>query len=125
MTHLSKIDFTAYFADGARDQEARTIQPAVLHPVALSARMTAPPDGSNIDNYLYVTLAGAERDDPSQPDGECRPAEELTPTSLVLTIGSVTLRTSNDDEGSLMRHPSIYGCHGTVLVESAPHPPVA
>jgi len=114
-----RVEFAAYFADGSRDVAARNNQPIVLAPVTLVPGMTAPPEFTDIDHYLFMALAGAERDDPTQVDGTCRPADELSPSKLVLTVGTVSVKTPNSDLGTPSRAPSIFGCHGKVLLEAA------
>jgi hypothetical protein len=119
-----RVAFTAYLSDGTRDLAAQNNQAVVLRFFVMRPGMVAPPEFSEIDNYLFFILAGVERDDPAQPDGVCRAADEVAPSRLVLTIGTLALETPNDDKGNPMRNPWIYGCHGKVLLESA-HLPVA
>ena len=120
------VTFTAFFADGTIDPNARPNRP--LPPVALTlpARMIRPREGADPAGYLVATLIGPERDDPAQPDGSCRAQDELTPATLVLSIGRVTLRIRNQDPTSPTgqgRFRAVYGCHGRVLLEdlTSPH----
>ena len=119
------VTFTAFFADGTTDRNARPNRPLTPLSLTLPARMIQPPEGADPSRYLVATLMGPERDDPAQPDGSCRPQDELTPATLVLSIGRVTLRIRDLDPASptgLGISRAVYGCHGRVLLEDLTGP---
>jgi len=117
------VTFTAFFADGTADLNARPNRPLRPLNVTLPARMIQPREGAVPSRYLVALLMGPERDDPAQPDGLCR--DELAPATLVLSIGRVTLRIRNLDPASPARRGisrAVYGCHGRVLLEDLTGP---
>lgn len=119
------VTFTAFFADGTTDPNARPNRPLTPLSLTLPARMIQPPEGADPSRYLVAILMGPERDDPAQPDGSCRSQDELTPATLVLSIGRVTLRIRNQDPASpasLGISQAVYGCHGRVLLEDLTGP---
>jgi hypothetical protein len=119
------VTFTAFFADGSTDLNARPNRALTPLGMTLPARMIQPPEGADPSRYLVATLMGPERDDPAQPDGSCRPQNELTPAILVLSIGCVTLRIRNLDSASpagLGISRAVYGCHGRVLLQDLTGP---
>ena len=65
---------------------------------------------------VTLLLSGAARDDPTQPDGMCRAAEEETPSRWGGTIGSVVLQFPNLGDPGPNNIPSVYGCHGAIGV---------
>jgi hypothetical protein len=64
---------------------------------------------------------GPERDDASQPNALCRQQDKRAPATLELIIGSVRLSVPNQDAGSV-QVTAVYGCHGTVLLETVEPP---
>ncbi len=119
------VTFTAFFADGTTDLNARPNRPLTPLNMTLPARMIQPGEGADPSRYLVALLMGPERDDPAQPDGLCRAQDELTPATLVLSIGRVTLRIRNLDAASPARlgiSRAVYGCHGRVLLEDLTGP---
>ena len=119
------VTFTAFFADGSTDLNARPNRPLTPLSMTLPARMIQPPEGADPSRYLVATLMGPQRDDPAQPDGLCRPRDELIPATLVLSIGRVALRIRNLDPASpasLGISRAVYGCHGRVLLEDLTGP---
>lgn len=119
------VSFTALFADGAADLNARSSQPLPPLAVTLPAHMIRPREGADPSAYLVAALMGPERDDPEQLDGLCRPQDDLTPTTLVLSIGRVTLRIPNHDPAVPPGHGSsraVHGCYGRVLLEAVAGP---
>ena len=119
------VAFTAYFADGSADRNARPNRPLTPRNVTLPARMIRPREGADPSRYLVALLLGAERDDPARPDGLCRAQDELTPVTLVLSIGRVTLRVHNLDAAAPVApgvSRAVYGCHGRVLLEDLTGP---
>lgn len=117
------VIFSAVFGDGSADPNARPNQPLGPLAVTLPARMVRPREGADPSGYLWATLMGPERDDPTQPDGSCRRQDELTPSTLVLSIGRVTLSVRNLDPASNTRsNVAVYGCHGRVLLEDLTGP---
>lgn len=115
------VGFAAYYSGGIRDLNAGLVQPLTSGLVRLPAFMLPPRDGQDLSGYLTAYLAGAERDDSSQPNGLCRKQDEGTPAALVLTIGALSVRTANSDPGSV-QVTSSYGCHGRVLLEDLQGP---
>jgi len=115
------VTFAAHYADGARDDDAvanRSVRPVSL---TLPSGMAAPRNGADPSAYLIARLMGPERDDPTQPNGSCRPQDERTPATFVLSLGSVTVRVTNNDPSS-SQNTSVYGCHGAVLLEGVQLP---
>jgi hypothetical protein len=119
------VTFTAFFADGNADPNARPNWRLTPLGVTLPAHMIQPPEGADPSGYLVATLMAPERDDPAQPDGLCRPRDEMPPAAFVLSIGRETLRIRNLDPASpasLGRSRAVYGCHGEVLLEDLTGP---
>lgn len=119
------VTFAAFFADGTTDLNARPNRPLAPLNMTLPARMIQPREGADPSKYLVAALMGSERDDPARPDGLCHPQDELTPATLVLSIGRVTLRIRNLDPASpasLGISRAVYGCHGQVLLEDLTGP---
>jgi hypothetical protein len=119
------VNFTAFFADGTIDLNARPNRPLPPLALTLPAHMIRPREGADLSGYLVATLMGPERDDPAQPDGSCRPRDELTPATLMLSIGRVTLRIRNQDPASPAirgMNRAVYGCHGRVFLENLTGP---
>lgn len=116
------VGFSALLASGAVDPVATANRPVQLATVVLPARMPAPTAGQGEDRYLVADLMGPERDDPAQSDGLCRAADKVTPKTLLLSIGPVRLSVRNLDRWSHPDVPSIYGCHGRVLLEDVRGP---
>jgi hypothetical protein len=115
------VGFAGYDPDGSRDANAGLAHPIASQITRLPAAMHQPRDGQDLSGYLVVYLMGTERDDPAQPNGLCRRQDEGTPATLVLSIGSVTVRTANSDPGSV-QVTGVYGCHGRVLLEDLQGP---
>jgi hypothetical protein len=92
------VGFAAYYPGGVRDPNATVVQPITSGLVRLPAFMLPPRDGQDLSGYLTGYLAGA-----------------------VLSVGSVTVRATNSDPGSV-DVTSIYGCHGRVLLEDLQAP---
>jgi hypothetical protein len=111
-----RVGFAGYYADGSQDRNAVMEHPMGSGFITLPGTMPPPRDGQDTSDYLVALLMGPERDDATQPDLLCRPQDEGTPAALVLSIGSVTVRTTNKDPRSV-QITSIYGCHGRVLLE--------
>jgi hypothetical protein len=64
-----------------------------------------------------VLFRGYERDDPHQPNGLCRPQDEVMPTTLRLTVGTLVLYVRNYDPAASIRpfdKKGVYGCHGGI-----------
>ena len=61
------VTFTAFFAGGATDQNARTTLQHLA--VTLPARMTRPGEGADPSRSLTAYQMGPERQDPAQPNG--------------------------------------------------------
>ena len=116
-----RVRFAGYYPDGSRDPNAVTEHPMTTGRITLPSNMPAPRDGHDLSDYPAALMMGFERDDPDQPDALCRSQDEGTPALLVLGVGSVTMRTANEDPGS-GRITSIYGCHGRVLLEDLQRP---
>lgn len=119
------VAFTALFADGTTDPKAGLNRPLPAVAVTLPAGMIPPREGGDPARYLTALVMGPERDDPAQPDGLCRSLDELTPATLVLSIGRVTLRIRNQDPASPATRGisrAVYGCHGQVLLEDLAGP---
>lgn len=115
------ITFTAYYAGGAFDRNAMANRPVQPLSARLPARMPRPHDGADPSAYLIAFLMGPERDDPTQPDALCRTQDTLSPATLVLSIGTVTVRVANNDPGAV-QNTTVYGCHGRVLFEDVRGP---
>lgn len=115
------VSFAGYYPDGSRDPHAGLAHPIVGGTITMPSAMRSPQDGQNLSGYLVGYLMGTERDDSAQPNGLCRRQDEGTPATLVLSIGSVTVRTANSDPGSV-QITSVYGCHGWVLLEDLQAP---
>jgi hypothetical protein len=111
------VAFAAYYADSSLDRNAIINGAITVAPVTLPSNRPTPRDGKELSGYLMGFLMGPERDDPTQPNALCRPRDEGTPATLVLTIGSISLRVTNHDAGSA-QITAVYGCHGSVLLES-------
>jgi hypothetical protein len=65
---------------------------------------------------------GFERDDPHQPNGLCRPQDELMPTTLRLTVGTLVLYVRNYDPAASIRpfdKKGVYGCHAGIYLVQA------
>lgn len=119
------VTFTAVFAGGTIDPKARPSRPLAPLAVTLPGHMLRPGEGADTSGYLVATLMGPERDDPTQPDGSCRSQDELTPATLILSIGPVILRIRNQDPAALTGQGlsrAVYGCHGQVLLEGLAGP---
>jgi hypothetical protein len=66
-----------------------------------------PPAG---DSWVALILSGNERADPSQPNGLCRPADEITPHYWRITVvGHPYLVRNLARDGADV--PRLYGCH--------------
>ncbi len=120
------VSFTALLADGTRDTNAAAnvaLPPPPLA-VVLPARMTPPAEDSDPAGYLAALLSGFIRDDAQQPDGLCRPQDELTPSRFVLSIGDLTLEVPNQNAAGPDRGGPgpLYGCHGNVVLEQVKGP---
>jgi hypothetical protein len=113
-----------FFANGATDPEVQPNQPLPPLTVTLPAHMRPAKEGADPTPYLVAFLDGPERDDPTQPSGLCRPQDELTPATLDLSIGDVTLVVPNQDPAAagLGEIHAVYGCHGRVLLEDVTAP---
>lgn len=116
-----QVSLAGYYADGSKDHNAVMAHPIVTGFITLPSRMPPPRDGQDQSDYLVAFMMGTERDDRAQPDALCRPHDEGTPSALVLSVGSMTIRTTNMDAGSAQVR-SIYGCHGRVLLEDLQGP---
>lgn len=117
------VTFTAYTSSGARDPQAKTVATDVSVSGTLAADMAPYRDGADLTGYVAATVMGAERDDPGRPDGLCRKTDELTPDTLVLGIGRLTLRVANLDSGrGGTTARSVYGCHGKIYLEQVASP---
>lgn len=110
------VSFAGYYSDGSRDPKAVPVRAITSGVIRLPGNMRPPRDGQDLSGYLAAYLMGPERDDSSQPNALCRRQDEGTPAILVLTIGSMTIRTANSDPGSV-QVTGVYGCHGQVLLE--------
>jgi hypothetical protein len=120
--HLhGQVSFAGYYVDGSRDPYAVTAHPITSGVITMPGTMPPPRDGQDQSDYLVAFMMGPERDDANRPAALCRPQDEGTPEALVLTIGSVTIRTTNKDPGAA-QVTSIYGCHGRVLLEGLQGP---
>jgi hypothetical protein len=115
------VSFAGYYPDGSRDPNAVPVRAITGGVIRLPGNMRPPHDGQELSGYLTAALMGPERDDSSQPNALCRRQDEGTPAVLVLSIGSVTVRTTNSDPGSV-NVTSVYGCHGWVLLEDLQGP---
>jgi hypothetical protein len=115
------VAFTAVFAGGAIDPNARPSRQLAPVAVMLPGHMLRPGEGADTSLYLVATVMGPEGYDPAQPDGSCRSQDELTPATLVLSIGPVILRIRNQDPAALDNR-AVYGCHGQVLLEDLAGP---
>jgi hypothetical protein len=118
------VTFAGFFANGATDPEVQPNQPLPPLTVTLPAHMRPAKEGADPTPYLVAFLDGPERDDPTQPSGLCRPQDELTPATLDLSIGDVTLVVPNQDPAAagLGEIHAVYGCHGRVLLEDVTAP---
>jgi hypothetical protein len=114
------VAFAAYLPDGFRDPAAETNGTVSFRPTTLPPNMTAPPDNADPSDYIFAGLMGSERDDPTQPNGLCRPQDEQTPATLALSLGTASLEVRNYAAGSPVK--AIYGCHGRVLLEGVTGP---
>lgn len=112
--------FAAYYANGSPDQNAGASGNAGPVDVLLQPRMNAYVDFSDDSTDLSAVLQGAERDDPSQPNGQCREQDKLTPAILNLRIGGISLRVPNHDPNG--DNKAIYGCYGQVQLNSIQGP---
>lgn len=119
-TLRGRVAFAAYLSDGSPDPGAVINGTVTFSPTTLPANMPAPQNNADPSNYLVAALMGPERDDPGQPNGLCRSQDELTPATLALTLGTVSLRLRNQDADSQVK--AIYGCQGRVLLESVTGP---
>jgi hypothetical protein len=119
-TLRGQVAFAAYLADGSRDLGAVTNRTVSFPPTTLPANMRAPANNADGSGYTIAGLMGPERDDPAQPNGVCRSQDELTPDTLELTLGTMSLRAPNHDANSDVK--AIYGCHGRVLLEDVTGP---
>jgi hypothetical protein len=115
-----QVAFAAYFASGSRDPAAVVNGTVSFPPTTLPAHMPAPGSTSDPTTYLVATFIGPERDDPAQPDGACRAGDELTPATLELTLGTVSVRVRNQAANSDVK--AMYGCHGQVLLAGVAGP---
>jgi hypothetical protein len=115
------VRFAGYYPDGSRDSHAVMAHPLTSAVVTLPSNMPPYRDLQDQSGYLAALLMGPERDDPSQPNALCRPQDEGTPAVLVLSLGSVTIRATNEDRES-PQNTSVYGCHGRVLLEGIEGP---
>jgi hypothetical protein len=118
------VTFAAFFANGATDPNAQPNQPPPPLTVTLPAHMPQASEGADPTTYLVAFLDGPERDDPTQPNGLCRLQDELTPATLELSIGDVTLVVPNQDPAATGPGEihAVYGCHGRVLLEDVTAP---
>jgi hypothetical protein len=115
------VSFAGYYPDGSRDRNAGLAHPIPGGTITVPGGMPPPQDGQDLSGYLAAYLMGTERDDASQPNALCRRQDEASPATLVLSIGSVTIRTANTDPGSA-QVTSVYGCYGRVLLENLQAP---
>lgn len=108
-----RLHFAAYFASGRRDHNA-----FVAADPGFASSLGSEPVNLVVAAGRSVTIvfSGAQRDDPAQPDGMCRAADEETPSRLVVTIGSLTLQIRNLGDPGPNNIPSVYGCHGAIGV---------
>lgn len=113
-----KVDFYGVDAQGKRIAGSRMNQPQTLAPMELPPNTPAVPPGAQEapGAYLVMGILGAYRDDPSASNGLCSAANEVTPSQLVLVVGSVTLQVANYDPAG-GTNKSMYGCHGVILGE--------
>lgn len=116
------VHFAAYYADGSLDRNAGPSSTPGPVSVLLQPGMTPYMDGTDGPTYLFAELQGLERDDPGQPDGMCRVQDKISPATLELRIGSVSLRVFNHDPNGDIK--AIYGCHGRVLLNVVHGPPL-
>jgi hypothetical protein len=120
------VAFTALAADGTPDPDAKARTLPRLA-VTMPPGITTPPDATGSPGYLFAYLAGFFRDDEQQPDDLCRAQDEVTPETLVLSIGDLTLRVPNrataaPDPTSPPILQAVYGCHGNVALEQVRGP---
>jgi hypothetical protein len=119
-TLRGQVAFAAYFADGSRDLGAVINRTVSFPATTLPANMPAPGNNTDPSGYMVAGLMGPERDDPAQPNGVCRSEDELSPATLELTLGTVSLRVRNQAANSDVT--AIYGCDGQVLLEDVTGP---
>ena len=118
------VTFAASFANGVIDPNAHPNQHLPPLSATLPAHMPPPKEGAYPTTYLIALLDGPERDDSAQPNGLCRRQDKLTPATLDLTIGDVTLVVRNQDPAATGpgEVDAVYGCHGRVLLEDVTPP---
>lgn len=120
-TVTGRIGFDAYYSSGARDH--KTIVQQGRHPRSymLPPKIAPLVNQRNPHGYLEAVLAGSDRDDPHQPNGVCLHRDERAPQTLVVRIGSLIFRVSNNGPRSSYRQPdsprpgAVYGCHGLIV----------
>jgi hypothetical protein len=117
------VSFAAYLRSGAADRRTSTSHDLGWQPqfrgsgAAVTLRAHAGRFRGHQDprGYLQAVLDGNERDDPRRANGLCRARDEVTPHSLVLTIGRYTVHVRNHDPAKVYTgHHGIYGCHGEI-----------
>lgn len=112
------VSFRAYYADGTLDRNAAVDRRVSLRAATLPARMSPVNEQSDSERYLVVLLSGAERDDPTSPDGECHRIDERTPATLVVELGTLVVRIHNVAADGT----HLYGCHGRVFLAGVSGP---
>lgn len=116
-----RVAFAAYDTDGSRTGNAVAARSAPASVSITLPRGMAAPRGGDPTRYLSAIMIGAERDDPAGPRGLCRRRDEVTPATLALSLGAITIRVTNYDSGDAQVR-AIYGCHGRVLLASVRGP---
>ncbi|WP_157488951.1 hypothetical protein [Pseudofrankia sp. DC12] len=115
------VTFTAQTASGATEPNAKANRTQKIS-LTLPAQMKPPAEGSDQHGYLVADLSGFYRDDSQQPDGLCKPQDEVTPATLVLSIGGLTVRVPNEDPAISSTDQgvsrTVYGCHGNIVLET-------
>jgi hypothetical protein len=115
-----RLAFTAYSAVGIRDANTSIAQPRSPRTYVLPAKVARYTRQRNPRGYLDALLMGQERDDPTQPNAVCRTKDERAPAVLVIRIGLLRFRVTNDGPRSDYPQPNsprpgaVYGCHGII-----------
>lgn len=119
-----RLRFSAFSAAGVKDTNTSVARPRRPRTYVLPPRLPRYLHQRDPRGYLDAVLTGADRDDPGQPNGLCRHADEQAPVTLVVGIGKLTFRVANKEPRSWYSQPdsprpgAVYGCHGSIELTS-------